>query len=343
MYKILPVLFLVLSCAREVKLSIVVPLTGPLSEYGKDIEDGVMLAHREEPSSKWGRVRLTITDNRGDMEKTRSIMERVGKDGSIIGVIGPVTSRNAIVAGDIAEYYQFPIIAPVATTSLVTLGKSHIQTLSIQNFYQGRTLAQFAIDALKCQKAGILLMRDIYSEEIAHAFISAFQKLGGEIVAIEFYTKGDEDFRAQLASMKKREVDCILVPGYDEDVERIISQARGLGLNVPLLGGDGWFSPRVTEIDLGPNFFVTPFFPDSAFQFTRDYLEAYGKPPTDASYLGYLAYKSFIEAINALENLTREELADRLIALPPSKRLFLVKMTQDGLVCKKTVEIISVR
>ena len=40
----------------------------------------------------------------------------------------------------------------------------------------------------------------------------------------------------------------IYVPGYYEEVGKICKQARELGITVPIIGGDGWDSPKLVEI-----------------------------------------------------------------------------------------------
>src|SRR5439155_7706922 len=54
--------------------------------------------------------------------------------------------------------------------------------------------------------------------------------------------------RAQLTNLKKESPEAIFVPGYYADVGLIARQAKEAGLNVPLLGGDGWDSDKLWEI-----------------------------------------------------------------------------------------------
>ena len=120
-------------------------------------------------------------------------------------------------------------------------------------------MAKFATNTLKLTKVAIL--RDIkndYSVGLANVFVENFKKMGGAIVADESYSAGDTDFNAQLTSIKAKNPQAIFVPGYYTEVGLIARQAKKQGLNVPLLGGDGWDSPKLTEIggkDLDGSFF----------------------------------------------------------------------------------------
>ena len=64
--------------------------------------------------------------------------------------------------------------------------------------------------------------------------------MGGTVVSEETYVSNDIDFKAQLTSIKSLKPDAIFIPGYYTEVALIARQARGLGIKVPLLGGDGW-------------------------------------------------------------------------------------------------------
>ena len=75
-----------------------------------------------------------------------------------------------------------------------------------------------------------------------------FTALGGKIVGTQSYANGDSDFRSQLTAIKATNPSIIFVPGYYTDIGQIAIQARDLGITAPLLGGDGWESPKLIEI-----------------------------------------------------------------------------------------------
>src|SRR6185436_7436886 len=79
-------------------------------------------------------------------------------------------------------------------------------------------------------------------------FMDEFKKLGGTVAAKESYEEGANDFRAQLTKIKSAQPDFLFVPGYYADAAKIAKQARDLGIDIPLLGGDGWESAKLFEI-----------------------------------------------------------------------------------------------
>ena len=61
-----------------------------------------------------------------------------------------------------------------------------------------------------------------------------------KIVADETFVAGDTDFQAALTKMKGKEFDAIVVPGYYTEAGKIVNQARGMGIDKPIVGGDGF-------------------------------------------------------------------------------------------------------
>ena len=115
-------------------------------------------------------------------------------------------------------------------------------------------------------------------------------------MAEEAYIAKDTDFRSTLTRIKGANPDVIYVPGYYEEVGLIVNQARELGIDVPMMGGDGWDSPVLLELagaEALNNTFVTNFYspedPDPAIQqFNEAFKAKYnGNTPNAFHALGY--------------------------------------------------------
>ncbi len=118
--------------------------------------------------------------------------------------------------------------------------------------------------------------------------------MGGEIVADERYTSGDIEFRAQLTTIRAAQPEAIFVPGYYTELGLIAKQARELGIDVPLLGGDGWDSEKTLEIGgkaVEGYYFSTHYAADSDSPKVKDfvarYKEKYKETPDAMAALGY--------------------------------------------------------
>src|SRR5690606_39163146 len=115
--------------------------------------------------------------------------------------------------------------------------------------FQGAVMAKFAREELGVERVAVLRdVRNDYSVGLANYFVRSFQEQAGTILVDQSYSAGDIDFRSQLTDIRGRAPQAIYVPGYYTDVALIARQARELGLDVPLMGGDGWDSAKLYEI-----------------------------------------------------------------------------------------------
>ncbi|HRX04845.1 MAG TPA: ABC transporter substrate-binding protein, partial [Anaerolineae bacterium] len=64
----------------------------------------------------------------------------------------------------------------------------------------------------------------------------------------ETFAKGDTDFSAQLTKIAALEPEALIVSALAEEAANIMIQARQLGLDVPIIGGNGFNSPKLAEI-----------------------------------------------------------------------------------------------
>jgi branched-chain amino acid transport system substrate-binding protein len=157
-------------------------------------------------------------------------------------------------------------------------------------------MANFAAKTLKVKKVAVFTdVKSDYSKGLAKYFKEGFTKAGGQIASELDFNGGDKDFKAQLTAIKSSNPDGIFVPAYYTDVALICIQAKQLGLNVPLFGGDGWESDQLVKIggaDVEGNYFSTHYAPDVATDKVKNFVSAYqkryqGKTPDAMAALGY--------------------------------------------------------
>ena len=167
----------------------------------------------------------------------------------VVALIGEVASSRSLAAAPIAQSNKVPMVSPSSTNPQVTAVGDYIFRVCFIDPFQGLVMAKFATNTLKMKKVAILYdVRNDYSIGLRNVFGEKFKEMGGQIVAEQSYSEGDSDFRAQLTALKATQPEAIFVPGYYTEVSTIARQAKDLGINAPLLGGDGWDSPKLFEI-----------------------------------------------------------------------------------------------
>jgi branched-chain amino acid transport system substrate-binding protein len=178
-------------------------------------------------------------------------------------------------------------------------------------------------------------IKNDYSVGLSEYFIKTFKELGGEVVVETSYSQGDVDFKSQLTVIKGKNPDAIFVPGYYSDVALISRQVRETGVKAPLLGGDGWDSPKLREIGkehVVGNYFSNHYSAENQSpevqSFLKKYKEAYGDTPDALAALGYDSAKILADSMNRAKELTPAAIRD---AIAETKDLAVVtgKITFD--------------
>ena len=164
-------------------------------------------------------------------------------------------------------------------------------------------------------------MKSDYSQGLGHFFEERFTQLGGQIVAKSSYANGDSDFKSQLTSVKAANPQVLFVPGYYTDIGQIAIQSKDLGMTVPLVGGDGWESPRLIEIGgkaLEGSYYSNHYFYGDpkpvVHDFVQKYKDRYGATPDSLAALGYDAAHVLADALARSGGKGGKDLRDAIAA-----------------------------
>jgi branched-chain amino acid transport system substrate-binding protein len=252
------------------------------------------------------KIKLITEDNQSKAgESANAVNKLIAKDG-VVAILGEVASSRSLEAAPICQQNGIPMISPSSTNPKVTETGDHIFRVCFIDPFQGTVMANFAQKTLKAQKVAVFTdVKSDYSKGLAKFFKEGFTKAGGQIVSELDFNGGDKDFKGQLTSIKAAAPDAVFLPGYYTDAALICIQAREVGLNVPIFGGDGWESEKLTEIGgkaVEGTFFSTHYSPDAGGAKGKAFVEAYkkrfaGKVPDAMAALGYDSAIILVDAI----------------------------------------------
>jgi branched-chain amino acid transport system substrate-binding protein len=313
------------STSTEIVIGEFGSLTGTTATFGISTKNGIDMAIdaiNQAGGLLGKKVRVIVEDDQGRPEEAQTVVTKLINSDQVVAVLGEVASSRTMAAAPLAQQNGIPMISPSSTNPKVTEIGDYIFRVCFIDPFQGLVMAKFASNTLKLKNVAIL--RDIkndYSVGLADVFVDNFKKLGGNIVADESYSEGDTDFSAQLTSIRSRKPDAIFLPGYYTEVGLVARQAKKLGLAVPLLGGDGWDSPRLIEIggaDLNGSYFSNHYSvddPSPAIQkFVGDYKARFGATPDALAGLGYDSANILFDAIRRANSTDGAKIRDALAA-----------------------------
>ncbi|HSD11472.1 MAG TPA: ABC transporter substrate-binding protein [Candidatus Binatia bacterium] len=298
-------------------------LTGGTATFGRSSDAGVQLAV-EEINAAGGllgkKVRVVVEDDQSKPEEARTAVLKLLKQDEVVAVLGEVASSRSLAAAPECQRAAVPMISPASTNPRVTAVGDYIFRVCFIDPFQGSTMAKFAIETLHATTAAIL--RDVkndYSVGLADFFRDEFARRGGKILIDVSYSEGDIDFKAQLTAIRGVRPEVVFVPGYYTEVGLIARHARELGITVPLLGGDGWDSPRTVEIGgaaVNGCYFSNHYAADDpnpiAQRFIDKFRKKYSEVPDAMAVLGYDAMGVLADAIHRAGTTDGKPLRDAI-------------------------------
>ncbi|OIK16518.1 ethanolamine utilization protein EutJ [Bacillus sp. MUM 116] len=243
--------------SKSIKIGVNLELSGGVASYGESLADGINIAV-DEINKKGGidgkKIDVVKVDNKSDAaEATNGAIKLTSQD-HVNAIIGAATSGDTVAQAQIANDNKTVLLTPSGTSPNVTVGDNgklndFVFRTSFIDPFQGTVAANFAAKKLKVKNAAIFAdSSSDYAKGLSAAFKKTFEAAGGKVVTEEAYIAKDTDFRSTLTRIKAKNPEFIFIPGYYEEVGLIVKQARELGINVPLMGADGWDSPKLVEI-----------------------------------------------------------------------------------------------
>lgn len=306
-------------------------LSGQVATYGQGLTEGIEMAFEEinENGGILGKqVEIVKIDNKSEDTEAANVSTRLATRENVVVLLGPATSGNTKAAIPAAMQNKIPLVSASATADDITVDKDgnvreYVFKTCFSDSFQGVMMAEFAHGDLSAKTAAVLMDNTSdYAKGLSEAFKKTFTELGGSILTEEAYQAKDTDFRAVLTNIKGTNPDVLFVPGYYEEVGLIVRQARELGLDVPILGADGYESPKLTEIagkEALNNVYYSNHYSsmddaEEVVEFNKKFKEKYGKDPDGFNALGYdLAY--FVkDAIERAGEADPEKIKDAMAA-----------------------------
>lgn len=314
------------SGADTIKIGEFASLTGKEATFGISSHEGTLLA-MEEINAAGGllgkKIELLTEDTQSKAGEPATVVNKlVARDG-VIAVLGEVASSRSLEAAPICQQNKIPMVSPSSTNPKVTETGDFIFRVCFIDPFQGTVMANFASKTLKAKKVAVFTdVKSDYSKGLAKFFKERFTANGGTIGTELDYNGGDKDFKGQLTAIKAANPDGVFIPGYYTDAALICVQAKQLGLNVPLFGGDGWESEELVKIGgdaVEGNYFSTHYHPDVGSEVSKRFVENYrqrwnGKTPNALAACGYDSALVLIDAIKRAGSTDGQKVRDALAA-----------------------------
>ena len=232
-----------------VKIGLNFELTGNVADYGTKEINGAKIAVQQfnAREDKPFTVETVEFDDKGEpAESVAAITKLIDQDG-VVGVVGPATSASSIATYEFASSKQVPVMSPSATQVDAMLkgdgsAYEYAWRVCFEDSYQGKGMADYAIETLGAKKAVVLNEVSDYGAGLANAFSDEFAAKGGEVVDRVEYQAGDKDFASFITKIKDKDFDVMYIGGYYNEAAQIVKAAKAA------------VNPNITPIARPPDF-----------------------------------------------------------------------------------------
>lgn len=237
------------SCAipDPVPVSAALSLTGAAASYGESQQNGLQLAAQQLEEESGGDITydLTIEDDQTDPKQGITVFEEFVNDG-VSAIIGPTLSDTAFQAQPIAQEEGIPAVGISNTAEGITEQGDYVHRVSLT---EGQVIPQTVAKAKESfDLENVVVMYsndDAFTKSGYEVFDAALEDEGVEVAETLTFAKADTDFRPLLTEARDAEPDAIVVSALIEAAIPLVTQARELGIDVPIIGGNGFNNPQL--------------------------------------------------------------------------------------------------
>lgn len=311
-----------IAAAAEIKLGIITPMTGQLASEGQDMENAIKLAIGAVNANGGvnGDTIVTVTaDDACDPQQGVTAASKLVSE-NIAAIVGGYCSGAVLPTLKIYGDAGIPfVIIGANSTKLVEANPGNAFMINSTGDMQATT----AIELFKksgYKKLAVVDEGDAYSSDLAKLTSEAFAKDGGEVVAKETTTAGEQDYSAVVTKIKSSGADVVFWTAYHAGGALLTKQLRQAGFQGGIVLGDGNNSPEYLEIagSAGEGVYLlsppTVDLLSGAADFKTKYKDAYGRDAGAYAALSNDAGNLIADAITRAKSSDHKAIIEALAA-----------------------------
>lgn len=304
---ILSVCFVAANASAQIKIGVTMPLTGYAASYGEDAKRGVELAIDQ--VNKAGGIRgkkvEAIFEDDGGVGKTgvAAIQKLVTVD-KVQVIVDGMMSSVALPAAPICRENKVVFIGTLTSHPEVTSPGGYIYRIAASDVINANVTAKFVKNFLKKGTAAGLTATTDYGVRFKKIVQERFEKIGGTWLISDEFPQGATDYRTQLAKIKGKNPEVLLVVATHKEAAQMLRQMVELKFRPVMIGTSMFDDPLLVELagDAAEGvYFTTGVGTVSGIEkeFETAFKAKFGKEPAISAKHFYDATNLAIEAIKS--------------------------------------------
>lgn len=221
------------SNSDNIKVGVILPLTGSGAIYGNDLKRGIDLAYQQSPLKE--EIELIYEDDAADVTKGINALNSLSFRGVDI-IIGGIMSNVANGLLPIVNNKHILLLSPKATDVGLSRENDYFFRIWPTDDVDGKYAASYIVDSLRLKRIAILYDNGTYGVGINREFKNNLTSKKVEVVFDEGFTNGQTNFRTQIAKIKQTNPDVVFVPAYYKEVVLILKEMNELNCDFYVAG-----------------------------------------------------------------------------------------------------------
>ncbi len=230
--------------ADVLKIGAPLALTGGLADEGKKQAavwkmwlDKVNAAGGIKVGDKTMKVEIVEYDYQTDGKRAGQLAEKLINSDQVDVLLAPFGSGHTKIVAAVAERYQTPLLACVASSvSVYDQGFKYLFGTLSPNTGMTEAMAAYVKEKLpSVKKVAVYGRDDVFPKAMAKALANSAKSAGLEIVYDQLYAVGTLDHSAAISAIKSAAPDWIYMTGYTQDLILGRKQLNDLGVTAPVI------------------------------------------------------------------------------------------------------------
>lgn len=230
--------------AADMRIPVLVPLTGFLSLEGTSQRNGADLALRDTRTP----IPFEVSDTATSPEVAVNAFARSTGEPGVIAVVAPMLGSQMLALVPLADEANLPLLTVSGTAKITELGSANVF-----RFFPGDTVvkaaqARYAVEEHGVKKPAIIYQTTAYGQSGHAELTKNLTALGARPVFEEGIAVKVRDMLPVLSKVRTSGADALLLHLHAGSTALVIRQARAMGLDIPIVAGSAMHQPTTAAL-----------------------------------------------------------------------------------------------
>ncbi len=306
---------------EPIKIGAAIPLTGPGSLTGLELQRGMKLAEKEinEAGGVLGRpIKIVFEDTKTNPDAAKSAIKRLAEIENVDVLTGIMSSSVfAGVIPDLKRYQKVTLIVGAAYSPFEEKFKDEDWFFHVHpyDYHNVKFYAKFLKD-IGVKSIVLFYESGAFGTGSKKQIEDTFPDYGIQVLDSLEFTSGSGDFRSLITRAKQLNPDALLWVGYEVDALPIVLQCKELDFNPKIIAGSppSWskefMQSKESEYVIGISYWNEYLPTEESKKFVEKYKEEYGVAPLN--YFAVIGYSTIMAVAKGIEKAGSVE-KDKLI------------------------------